>query len=92
MKQIKTILRMNSEDFDQEVNEVLAEGWELVKRETLLIGQERAVLHCAELEKTLITEDEKTCENCKHYRKSTDQEPCASCDPEAGVCYWEAEE
>lgn len=92
MKQIKTIRRMDPEDFDNEVNTALAEGWELMKRETLLIGQEREVLHCAELEKEIITEAEKTCENCKHYSRPGDAEPCIYCDPENGVCYWEAEE
>lgn len=90
MKQIKTIYDPELESFDDKVNAALADGWEMTKRACFLVGAEHLPFFYAELEKEIITEAEQTCENCKHYSKSNDQEPCASCDPEAGVCYWEA--
>lgn len=85
MRQIKTIYNMIAEDFDNEVNAALAEGWELTKR-----TMSRAGGYIAEMEREIIGEDEKTCENCKHRRLLASAEPCVSCDPQNGVCYWEA--
>lgn len=86
MLQIKTIKHPDPERFDDKVNEALADGWNLTRR---LAGPDAFV---AELEKNVITEDEKTCENCRHYMQAANIEPCASCDPENGTCYWEAME
>ena len=73
MLQIKTIKRKGPDTFDEAVNEALADGWTLSRR---LTGPEDFV---AELEKEVITEAEKCCENCKHFTRSGDLEPCVSC-------------
>ena len=91
MKQIKTIRRMGSEDFDNEVNAALAEGWELMKRETLLIGTERSLLHCAEMEREIITKAEQSCENCKHRDDPPSSHHCIDCDTKSNW-KWEAAE
>ena len=82
MKQILTIRRMSPEDFDEEVNIALADGWELVKRETLLIGKELSVLHIAELEKET-PEEENTCKNCRFRHNDPADPPCDTCDEDA---------
>lgn len=74
MKQIKTIIDKSASAFDKEVNQALREGWELVKRYCEGYG------FIAELEREEITEDERTCENCKHSTSSAAVEPCLSCD------------
>lgn len=90
MKQIKTIVGATATEFDNEVNAALADGWELMKRETLLIGTERWLLHCAEMEREIITEAEQACENCKHRNEPAVSSSCLGCDPETNW-KWEAE-
>ena len=85
MKQIKTIYEGDPRKFDDKVNDALAEGWSLEKRSNHQYG------FIAEMERDIITEDEKTCANCKHGHVDPMHEPCASCDPENGTCHWEAE-
>lgn len=82
MLQIKTIRRSGPEDFDKEVNAALLDGWELGKRYLSDVG------FVAELERGVITEGEKCCENCKHYTNSAEAEPCVSCNDNASK--WEA--
>lgn len=87
MKQIKTIIADTALDFDGEVNTAIEQGWQLVTR--------RAVLRpdgyfYAEMERDVITEDERCCENCKYYDHDTTDEPCFSCLETASK--WEAEE
>lgn len=77
---------MSPKDFDTEVNNALADGWELVKRETLLIGTERTILHIAEMEKET-PEAEATCKNCRFRNNAPDETPCDVCDEEASM--WE---
>lgn len=79
MLQIKTIVSGTIPEFDKEVNEAIADSWHLVKRDCLLIGREHAPMLYAELEKEVITEAEKNCENCKHCELPGSMEPCASC-------------
>lgn len=83
MLQIKTIKHYDPEYFDDKVNEALNDGWTLTRR---LSGPDVCI---AELEKESITEDDKTCENCKHFDKKEIEEPCFSCKTgelwEAGV-------
>ena len=86
MKKIMTVYEADPKKFDEMVNTAIAEGWGLEKR---TFNQYAFI---AELERDILTEEEKTCENCKHYSKSSDQEPCLSCDPERGTCYWEPAE
>lgn len=90
MLQIKTIAKRidDAKEFDAEVNAAIAEGWVLVKREVLqplahpTNGISRRMLY-AELGRETITEDERTCDNCKHHGLSSLAEPCASCTQEA---------
>lgn len=77
MLQIKTIHRRldHSEEFDAEVNAALAEGWTLTKRAHIF---PHYALY-AELEREVITEVERCCENCAYYNSSVASEPCISC-------------
>ena len=81
MLQIKTIHTQSATDFDERVNEALADGWTLARR---LTGPDAFV---AELERELPGEIEQTCETCKHFELENYEEPCAHCN---GDC-WEAE-
>lgn len=82
MLQIKTIYDKYSDDFDRRVNEALADGWTLTRRSC----DDSAFL--AEMEKVVITEAEKTCDNCKHCDAHPEYEPCASCSEDCDK--WEA--
>lgn len=98
MKQIKTIVHKlyNETDFDEAVNKALAEGWTLIERKVL---QPQAQPHSrehfvnsmlyAELEKHIITEAEKNCDNCAHCNLPPDREPCLSCSDDGDK--WEPE-
>lgn len=86
MLQIKTVIDNSASKFDEEVNKALADGWTLTRR---LAGPDAFV---AELEKNIITEAEKCCENCKYCNVPGNIPPCADCNPDGGKCYWEAME
>jgi hypothetical protein len=86
MKQIKTIKNRldNNVAFDEEVNNAIAEGWQLTKREVLVpMAQSNSlqmyVTLYAELEREIITEAEKCCENCAHFDVAPGEEPCSKC-------------
>lgn len=85
MKQIKTIIRLDKrvEEFDADVNKALAEGWTLTKRDVLLACETSQLIHnrClyAELEREVITEAERICDNCLHADKAPEDEPCLHC-------------
>lgn len=83
MKQIKTIRRADPEDFDREVNAALEDGWTLVRRSLSTIG------FLAELEREIITEAEKCCENCEYCDYPNTRKPCADCDDDCS-CWEEA--
>ena len=51
MLEIKTITENTSLRFDRAVNDALAEGWELVRRECFITGSDRATTFYAELER-----------------------------------------
>ncbi len=95
MLQIKTIKHPfnHSTTFDEEVNIALAEGWRLIKRE--VIGPHPIkteafnvwIMLYAELEKDVITEAERCCENCAYCDCDATLEPCVSCDDDASK--WE---
>jgi hypothetical protein len=72
MLQIKTIRAVYTDDFDFQVNGALQDGWTLVRR---LSGHD----FIAELEKEVITEEERSCENCKHSDKDSNDIPCCEC-------------
>lgn len=82
MKQIKTVKGVldYAADFDREVNEALAEGWELKQRACIpsYTSSSFTALY-AELEREVITEAERCCENCRYYDANPEAEPCASC-------------
>lgn len=84
MLQIKTIKATFPRDFDQQVNEALADGWTLTRR---LTGHDDFV---AEMEREIITEAERDCENCKHSGLPLESAPCCFCNTEADK--WEAAE
>jgi hypothetical protein len=91
MKQIKTIKNRldNNEDFDVAVNKALADGWILVKREVLVPNTpDRFTMLYVELEKEVVTEAERCCENCLHFENASTLEPCASCSEDCNK--WEA--
>lgn len=100
MKQIKTIYEDLTnpkalDNFDNEVNQALAEGWTLTKRDVLKpYESETTCWHrilYAELEKEIITEDERDCSNCRYRDVDEYAHPCIECDPDGtGVDKWEA--
>ena len=84
MLQIKTIFKGNTQQFDEAVNLALQEGWTLNRRCLVPEG------FVAEMEKTIVTDNEKCCENCKHVNESPEREPCLSCSETCSE--WEAQE
>ena len=84
MLQIKTIRETDPDDFDIEVNAALRDGWTLCRRCLVPEG------FVAEMEKEIITEEERCCENCKHAHVSPEKEPCNSCSETGSE--WEAQE
>ena len=74
MLQIKTVHDTSPAAFDKAVNDALAEGWALTRR---LTGPGPDFV--AELEREVITEAERTCENCLHADKGGNLEPCCNC-------------
>lgn len=91
MKQIKTIKsRIDyAEDFDRHVNDAIAEGWELKRREFIpsYTSNSYTILY-AELERGIITEAERCCENCAHYITPSHNPPCCDCSEDCDK--WEA--
>ena len=90
MIQIKTIAAdlPKRDIFDEKVNEAIAEGWRLTKRERVSSRNDRVDYLYAELEREIITEPERCCDNCKYFDNDADKEPCASCTNDAAN--WEA--
>ena len=84
MLQIKTIKEKDPYVFDSYVNEALRDGWTLARR---LTGPNDFV---AELEKEIVTEAERCCENCRYFSLHCDLEPCVSCSDDCDK--WEAAE
>lgn len=74
MIQIKTIRRADPCEFDEAVNEALAEGWTLTRR---LTGPDHFI---AEMETVVITEAEKCCDNCKYSEYAAQTFPCCACE------------
>lgn len=93
MKQIKTIYKpmdpktpsnLEVQDFDNRVNAALAAGWVLVRRDYFHPVDTSQYYHprtlYAELEREIITDDERSCDNCQHCLVSNLVDPCLSCD------------
>ena len=53
MLEIKTISNRNKAEFDEEVNTALREGWELVRRDCLIVGADHSPVLYAELERLI---------------------------------------
>ena len=95
---IKTITAQTPTEFDKAVNEALAEGWVLVKRDVLAPyeGEETAWprMYYAEMQKNASVQKSgaipgRICYNCRHYdRLEIDGEasPCHRCE---GYSRWE---
>lgn len=81
MIQIKTIAQdlSRSEKFDKEVNEAIADGWTLAKRERVSTPSGYKDYLYAELVRETITEAERCCENCAHYDTVSHNPPCCDC-------------
>lgn len=62
MLEIRTIVTLTAGHFDDEVNDALADGWELVRRECFIAGSDRATTFYAELERVVdkLKEEEDT--------------------------------
>lgn len=102
MKQIKTIIETvsngyydrDAEKFDTAVNKAIENGWTLTERKIVHPisqpdGSTSLPMLYAELERHIITEDEKNCNNCAHCNLPPDREPCLSCSDDGDK--WEAE-
>lgn len=92
MIQIKTIADTipDREAFDKKVNEAIADGWKLAKRELVQHSHVpgKADYLYAELVKEVITEPERCCDTCRYHDCPAGLEPCVSCD--ANASNWEA--
>ena len=84
MLQIKTIRNNDPKCFDKSVNAYLAAGWTLTSR---FISPEGFTAY---LEREIITEAERSCENCRHNQLTPEQEPCCFCSEDADQ--WEEAE
>ena len=80
MLQIKTIYTRDPDVFDEKVNAALTEGWVLHRRTFDPQG------FLAELERVVITEAERVCENCKHYDLDPNAVPCRVCEDGTDNC------
>ena len=58
MLEIKTITENMPHHFDKAVNEALAEGWDLIRRECFITGSDRATTFYAELERVVAEPEE----------------------------------
>lgn len=67
MLEIKTITACTSGHFDDTVNEALAEGWELVRRECFITGADRATTFYAELERIVDEPEEDEDDHSTEY-------------------------
>lgn len=93
MKQIKTIMQPAGDSFsvgafDKLVNDAIAEGWDLVKRDALKCYTSGHMLY-AELVRFVITEEEKCCDNCRYADNDARLFPCCDCED---ASHWEAGE
>ena len=94
MLEIKTITEKAATFFDIAVNEALAEGWELVRRECFITGSDRATTFYAELER-IVDEPEEDDVSDEFARWELTRDPihpyrCSACGLKAieqwGVC------
>ena len=67
MLEIKTITEKTPAGFDKAVNEALANGWELVRRECFITGADRVTTLYAELERITEVCVEEDSEDTAHW-------------------------
>ena len=84
MIEIKTITDNTAYFFDKAVNEALADGWELVRRECFITGSDRATTLYAELERIVAEpeeepEDDRLIATWKISRDPIYPYKCSSC-------------
>ena len=85
MLEIKTITENYPHKFDRAVNEALADGWELVRRECFITGSDRATTFYAELERVGEEEPEEIADySTDHARWEITRNPrnpyrCSAC-------------
>ena len=68
MLEIRTVTAYTAGHFDDTVNEALAEGWDLVRRECFITGADRATTFYAELERIVEEPVEETDTPCDFSR------------------------
>ncbi len=69
MLEIKTITENYPHLLDRAVNEALADGWELVRRECFITGSDRATTFYAELERVVDEPEEEEEDHSTDYAK-----------------------
>ena len=83
MLEIRTITENYPHLLDRAVNEALADGWELVRRECFITGSDRATTFYAELER-VVEEPEEEDHSTDYARWETVRDPrnpyrCSAC-------------
>ena len=82
MMEIKTITEKTPVGFDKAVNEALADGWELVRRECFITGADRVTTLYAELERITEVYEEDDSEDTARWeltRNPRNPYRCSSC-------------
>ena len=83
MLEIKTITETTAHYFDKAVNEALAEGWDIVRRDCFITGSDRATTFYAELER-IVEEPEEDDVSCDFAHWELTRDPlhpfrCSRC-------------
>ena len=88
--QIRTIVHARPMLFDETVNEHLAsgEGWRLAECRLALTPAGTSDYFYARLEREVMEEQDKECDNCRHCDTHADAPPCCYCDD---ASHWEPE-
>lgn len=86
--QIKTVVQHDVSTFDAHVNEHLSsgEGWRLIEYKLVLTNGNG--YHYAHLEREVMEEQDKECDNCRHCDTHAGAPPCCYCDD---ASQWEPE-
>lgn len=84
MLEIKTITENHPHLLDRAVNEALADGWELVRRECFITGSDRATTFYAELERIVDEPEEEEDHSTDYAKWETVRDPhnpyrCSAC-------------
>ena len=84
MLRIKTLIDITAAGIDKAVNDALADGWELVRRECFITGADRATTFYAELERFIDEPEDDTEDDILTASWSISRDPaypykCTSC-------------